>query len=60
MELAERKFSLGEIVFAKIKGYPPWPSTITQFIKNNVKVVFFGWREQWFELLNNNLFNFKE
>lgn len=49
MELAERKFSIGDIVFAKIKGYPPWPSTVTQFIKNRVKIVFFGWREQWQE-----------
>lgn len=51
MELAVRKFSVGEIVFVKIKGYPPWPSTITQFIKNRVKVVFFGWREQWLVLI---------
>lgn len=44
MDIAIIKFSVGQIVFAKIKGYPPWPAVITALPKdkNCAKVTYFN------------------
>lgn len=37
------KYLVGQAVFAKIKGYPPWPSIITEIPRNGlVKVLYFN------------------
>lgn len=47
MALAERKFDVGQLVYTKITGYPPWPSCIINFRQENDKtkavVRYFGW-----------------
>lgn len=45
--LAERKFEVGQMVYTKIVGYPPWPSCIVELtVRDNVQVAvvrYFGW-----------------
>lgn len=36
------KFYVGRNVFAKLKGYPPWPAKIESIVENKVKVTFVG------------------
>lgn len=47
MAVAERKFEIGQIVYTKIDGYPPWPSCIVDFSEKKgmqIAVVrYFGW-----------------
>lgn len=47
MALAKRKFEIGQIVYTKIAGYPPWPSCIIDIKPKNGKtkafVRYFGW-----------------
>lgn len=46
MALSERKFVIGQIVYTKIKGYPPWPSCIINIRDertSKVVVRYFGW-----------------
>lgn len=50
MALAERKFKIGQMVYTKIVGYPPWPSCIIAF-RNGKKellatVRYFGWKNE--------------
>lgn len=33
MEIAIQKYAVGQVVFGKIKGYPPWPAVITALPK---------------------------
>lgn len=47
MEVAIRKFSVGQCVYARVKGHPPWPGIITEMKKNKVKVVYFNWRNEF-------------
>lgn len=51
MELAEVKFVVGQAVYAKLKGYPPWPAIITHIPKNRkiARVQYFN-SSQWSEL----------
>lgn len=52
MQVAERKFFVGQVVLAKIKGYPPWPGTIVRIVENRLaEVVYFGWYEQKYVFL---------
>lgn len=44
-------FQLNEIVFAKQKGFAPWPAIITAFHPKKprcAKVEFFAWNQQWY------------
>lgn len=44
-------FQLNEMVFAKQKGYAPWPAFITGFHPQKprcAKVEFFAWNQQWY------------
>lgn len=47
MDLAVRNFEIGQMVYSKIVGYPPWPSCIIDFQEKNGKQVavvrYFGW-----------------
>lgn len=36
------QFSEGDLVFAKLKGYRPWPAKITEIIKNGNKTIKFN------------------
>lgn len=47
MELSVRRFFIGQLVFAKIKGYPPWPGLIIEIDKCRAKAVYFNWRNQY-------------
>ncbi|XP_014211274.1 PC4 and SFRS1-interacting protein [Copidosoma floridanum] len=45
-----RRFSVGDRVFAKVRGYPPWPARIESVSEPNTKapkynVIFYGTRE---------------
>lgn len=46
-QLAERNFEIGQLVYTKINGYPPWPSCIVDFgEKNGIQIAivrYFGW-----------------
>ena len=34
--------STGDLVFGKVKGYPPWPAKITSKNKSKFNVCFYG------------------
>uniref|UniRef100_A0A182W7D8 PWWP domain-containing protein n=1 Tax=Anopheles minimus TaxID=112268 RepID=A0A182W7D8_9DIPT len=42
MVASKKYFEVGDLVFAKVKGYPAWPAKITQLDKNRYKVYFYG------------------
>lgn len=46
MEISVR-FFVGQLVFAKIKGYPPWPGFISEIDGNRAKVTYFNWQNQF-------------
>lgn len=50
MEVAQREFIVGQVVLAKMKGYPAWPALIVEVQKKNKKklaqVSYFG-SDQW-------------
>lgn len=47
MSLSKRKFEIGQLVYTKIAGYPPWPSCIIDIKQENGKIKavvrYFGW-----------------
>ena len=36
------KYTPGDLVFAKVKGYPPWPARVTSKSSSRYKVFFYG------------------
>lgn len=51
MALAVQKFIAGQMVYSKIKGYPPWPSVVTHMPSEKMaRVQYFNWNGQWNEL----------
>lgn len=43
MALVPQIFDVGQVVFAKIKGYPPWPAIITYLpTKTKARVLYFN------------------
>lgn len=44
MEIAKIKYTIGQIVFGKIKGYPSWPAVITAFPKGKkvASIIYFN------------------
>lgn len=46
MELQKLRFTVGQVVFGKIKGYPHWPALITEIHKNTATVVWFNWNDE--------------
>lgn len=57
MALVKHQFEIGQIVYAKQKGYPPWPSMVAEKKNNTYKVVFFGWNQQWVYINGSNITN---
>lgn len=47
MEVAERRFFVGQLVFAKLKGWPPWPGVIVEIDRFKAKISYFNWRNQY-------------
>ncbi|KAH8278731.1 hypothetical protein KR018_008046 [Drosophila ironensis] len=41
-EKAGKTFSIGDLVFAKVKGYPAWPAKITKYNNKKYNVYFYG------------------
>jgi hypothetical protein len=37
-----KSFSEGDLVFAKVRGYPPWPARVTSGSGQRYHVFFFG------------------
>lgn len=50
MALANRKFEIGQLVYTKIVGFPPWPSCIIDIKSENDEtkavVRYFGWKNE--------------
>ncbi|XP_001663721.2 hepatoma-derived growth factor [Aedes aegypti] len=42
MVASKKSYSVGDLVFAKVKGYPPWPAKILKFEKKKYNVYFYG------------------
>lgn len=42
MVASKKSFTVGDLVFAKVKGYPPWPAKILKFEKKKYNVYFYG------------------
>lgn len=42
MVASKKSFKIGDLVFAKVKGYPPWPAKITRLDKTKYNVYFYG------------------
>lgn len=42
MVASKKSFKIGDLVFAKVKGYPPWPAKITKIEKSKYNVYFYG------------------
>lgn len=42
MVASKKTFKIGDLVFAKVKGYPPWPAKITRIDKTKYNVYFYG------------------
>lgn len=42
MVASKKSFKIGDLVFAKVKGYPPWPAKITRIDKTKYNVYFYG------------------
>ncbi|EDW39310.1 GL14025 [Drosophila persimilis] len=41
-EKSGKSFSINDLVFAKVKGYPAWPAKITKYINKKYNVYFYG------------------
>lgn len=52
MALAIRNFTVGQLVYTKIVGFPPWPSCIIDFKhKDGEKLAvvrYFGWKNEMY------------
>lgn len=42
MVAPKKAFKIDDLVFAKVKGYPPWPAKITRIEKRKYHVYFYG------------------
>lgn len=42
MVAPKKSFNVGDLVFAKVKGYPPWPAKIIKIEKKKYNVYFYG------------------
>lgn len=42
MVATKKTYAVGDLVFAKVKGYPPWPAKILKFEKKKYNVYFYG------------------
>lgn len=58
-EKAGKTFSIGDLVFAKVKGYPAWPAKITKYNNKKYNVYFYGTGETA-NIKIEDLFTYKE
>lgn len=58
-EKAGKTFSIGDLVFAKVKGYPAWPAKITKYNNKKYNVYFYGTGETA-NIKVEDLFTYKE
>lgn len=40
------QFFVGQLVYAKVKGYPAWPAFISEIDRNRAKVIYFNWQNE--------------
>lgn len=52
LSLDERKFAIGQMVYTKITGYPPWPSCISSSREMQAVVRYFGWKNEVYVILD--------
>lgn len=55
MELQKLRFTVGQMVYGKLKGYPPWPAVITKIEKNMAKIVYFNANKEFSTISFNKL-----
>lgn len=55
----DKSFNIGDLVFAKVKGYPPWPAKITKTNGKKYSVYFYGTGETA-NIKIEDLFNYKD
>ncbi|XP_055904453.1 PC4 and SFRS1-interacting protein isoform X1 [Eupeodes corollae] len=55
----DKSFNIGDLVFAKVKGYPPWPAKITKTNNKKYSVYFYGTGETA-NIKIEDLFNYKD
>ncbi|XP_023345615.1 hepatoma-derived growth factor-related protein 2 [Eurytemora carolleeae] len=55
-----KKFSVGALVFAKVRGFPPWPARITRITENGKYAVFFYGTYENATLKANEIFEFSK
>lgn len=55
MECALIHYEIGQVVYAKLKGYPPWPALITHFPRNGMARVLYFNSPSWSDLSLNKL-----
>ena len=53
-------FQLGEVVFGKIKGYPPWPAKVIDISPNLIYTIKFYCDNSYAKLSSKFLLNYKE
>lgn len=59
MALVLQKFTVGQVVYAKIKGYPPWPGVITHMpTEKKARVLYFNWNGEHNDLSIKKLTSF--
>ncbi|XP_075148568.1 JIL-1 anchoring and stabilizing protein [Haematobia irritans] len=55
----KKQFNIGDLVFAKVKGYPAWPAKITRYNNKKYNVYFYGTGETA-NIKVEDLFQYKE
>lgn len=55
MELQKIGFSVGQLVYGKVKGYAPWPAVITKIDRNIATIVYFAANQKFSNLALKNL-----
>ncbi|XP_073816575.1 JIL-1 anchoring and stabilizing protein isoform X1 [Musca autumnalis] len=55
----KKQFNIGDLVFAKVKGYPAWPAKITRYNNKKYNVYFYGTGETA-NIKLEDLFQYKE
>lgn len=55
----KKQFNIGDLVFAKVKGYPAWPAKITKYNNKKYNVYFYGTGETA-NIKVEDLFQYKE
>lgn len=50
MDLQITKYTVGQVVYAKLKGYPPWPAVITKIVRDGIATVPYFNSTKWNDL----------